>query len=228
MNRPLAYFSTILFVTSCGGSGVSRPKPLTHKFDEVHLVQLDEEKKEEMFRSQNEFTRARAAHLKAEADLNEAKSMLQVAKNEQQQAKLEEKSANEKKRNAESSGDMNKINPAKKESRVAELARRAADEKINARKAQIKHLQKLELYAQEERYHKEARLEQTKARLARDNNIKPKGFAYKKFETQAQDRSKKAQRAKALADKEERKAEEKKKKWQKALKQVEGAKGSGA
>jgi len=224
----IALFSVLaLPLIACGGGGPSRPGPLSHTFDEVFLDQLSMEKKDEMFKSQHEFTRARGAHRKADADLAEERSLLQVAKNELAQAKLEENSAGEKKKTAEASGDMNKINPAMKDARVAELARRAADEKISARKAKIKHLEKVELYAQEELYHREARLEQTKAKLARDNNIKPKDFSYDKYEKQVQDRSKRAQKAKSVADKEEQKANEAKAKWEKARQQVEAARGGG-
>lgn len=218
--------AAFVLASACGGGGPSRPQPLKTKFDETFLDAVAYEKKEPIFKAQNEFQRARAKFRQAESSLSEAKTMVNVAKNERQQAILEEKSAKEKKKNAESSNDMNKINPANKEHRVAELARRAADEKVEARKAEVKYLKYFMIYAEEEMYHQEARLELERAKTARANNIKPKGFKYDPFEEQVKDRSKRSQKAKLVADREKQKADEKKAKWNSAMQQVNAAKGT--
>ena len=210
---------------ACGGGGPSRPKPLSTKFDESYLDAVSYDKKEVMFKAQNEYQRARAKYREAESKLAEAKTMLQVAKNERDQAVLGEKSAGEKRKSAEASGDMNRVNAASREARIAELGRRAADEKVEARKAEVKYLEKLVLYAEEEMFHQEARFELAKARMARDNNIKPKDFQFAPYEQQVQDRSKRSQRARLIADQERQKSNDRKKKWEAAQKQVDAARG---
>jgi hypothetical protein len=213
------------FGVACGGGGPSRPKPLSNKFDESYLDAVSYDKKEVMFKAQNEYQRARAKYREAESKLAEARTMFQVAKNERDQAVLGEKSAAEKRKSAEATGDMNRVNAASREARIAELGRRAADEKVAAREAEVKYLEKLVLYAEEEMYHQEARFEMTKAKMARDNNIQPKDFQYAPFEQQAQDRSKRAQRAKLIADQERQKSSDRKRKWEAAQKQVDAARG---
>ena len=226
MIRTTSLFCASFFLVAACGGGSSRPKPLSTKFDESYLDSVAYEKKEPIFKAQNEYQRARARYRQAEAQLSEAKTMINVAKNERQQAILAEKSAAEQKKSAEASGDMNKINARAREHRIAELERRAADEKVEARRAEVRYLQKLVLYAEEEMYHQEARLELERARTARANNIQPKGFKYQPFEAQVSDRSKRAQRAKLIADQEKKKADDKKAKWNAAMNQVKAARGT--
>jgi hypothetical protein len=218
--------ASFLLAAACGGGGPSRPKPLKTTFDESFLDAIAYEKKEPLFKTQNDFQRARAKFREAESQLAEARTMVNVAKNERKKAILDEKSAKEQKKTAESSNDMNKINPANKDHRVAELARRAADEKVAAREAEVKYLKYFTLYAEEEMYHQEARLQLERAKAARANNIQPKGFKYDPFEEQVRDRSKRAQRAKLLADREKQKADAKKAKWNQAQNQVNAAEGT--
>lgn len=212
-------------VAACGGGAPPKPKPLSHHFDQAYVAQVPTSEQEAMLRAQNEYHKARAAFLKAEADLKESKTLLEVAKNERKQALLEEESAAQKQDAAEESADMNRINASRAGLRVAELSRRAADEKVAALKAHRAYLKKWILYTEEQMYHKEAKFELAKARLAKANNISPKGFEFANYESQARDRSKKAQRRKVVADKEKSKAAEKKKAWKTRLKEAEQARG---
>lgn len=226
MIRTISLLSASLFLVAACGGGSSRPKPLSTKFDESYLDAVAYEKKESIFRAQNDFQRARARYRQAESQLAEGKTMIKVAKNERQQAILAERSAKEQKKTADAGGDMTKINARAKELRVAELERRAADEKVAAREAAVRYFKKLVLYAEEEMYHQEARLQLERAKAARANNIKPKGFKYDPFEAQVRDRSKRSQRAKLIADREKEKADAKKAKWNAAVNQVNAARGT--
>lgn len=227
MIRATSLLSVSFFLFSaCGSSGPSRPKPLSTTFDESFLDSVAYEKKEPIFKAQNDFQRARARFRQAESQLAEAKSMVKVANNERKQAILSEQSASEQKKTADASADMNKINAAARDHRIAELERRAADEKVEARKAEVKYLEMFALYAEEEMYHQEAKLQLARAKTARSNNIQPKGFKYPPFESQVSDRSKRAQRAKLRSDQEKKKFDDKKAKWNAAMNQVNAAKGT--
>ncbi len=219
----LSAIATLLL--SCGGSAAPGPTTLQWRYDEVYIAQLSLEEKATVLKAQNEYQRARAQQMKAEADLNENNTKLQISQNEQKQGLLSEKSANQEKSAAESSGDMNRINLAAKASRIAVLARRASDEKISYLRAQRDYLKKYLRYCQEETYHREARYEHEKARLGKANNIAPKGVQYDKFQGQTADRSRRSQIAKQRAKQLAKKAEAAKKNWKKRLAEVDQARG---
>jgi hypothetical protein len=152
--------------------------------------------------------------------------LIKVAKNEKSQAKLTEQSAIVKKQDAEATGDMNKVNAAARNLRVAELEKRAAEIKIEAMKASRKYKKKYFAYALEEEYNKQAKYELAKARLARSNNISPKGFSFEAYNKQAETRSKRAQKAKAKADAEKKKSDQKKSEWKAKVDEAKKAKGT--
>lgn len=226
MKSRIALACLALSLIACGGpAGPERPKPLSHHFDEMYIAQIDMSKKAAMLKAQNEYHRARAAHMKASADLDEVKTLLSVAENERKQALLEEQSASEQMKAAEASADLNRINTAKAKLRAAELGRRAADEKVAALKAHRKYLVKHELYTEWNMYAQEARFELAKAQLAKQNSIQPKGFEYAAYESQAKTRSEKTQRSKYIADQEKEKAKAAKAKWQARKKEADRARG---
>lgn len=209
----------------CGGGGDPAPGPLTYHFDDMYIARIPIEEKQEVFKTQNDYAVAKSERALAETNFNENATQMDVAKNERKQALLEEKSTQSKIKAAKDSGDMNRVNTAKSEARAAELSRRAADQKIEMLKAQRAHLKKQLRSSLENLYAKEARFELAKARVAKDKNIKPKGFNFKDFESQSQDRSRRAQRYMALSDKEKAKFNNEKKKWEKMKREAERAAG---
>lgn len=226
MNRLISLAFPVAFaVSACGGGGPEGPKPLSHHFDEMYIAQVELGEKEAVLRAQNEYQKARAAHMKAQADHKESKTLLGVAKNERKQALIEEQSAQQKYKAADDSGDMTRVNAAKASLRSAEMARRAADDKVDALVAHRKYLKKYMAYTEEEMYAQEAKFELAKARLAQQKNIRPKGFEFSVYKEQADKRSQRAQRAKLLADREREKAKAAKATWQTRKKEADRAGG---
>lgn len=215
-------------LVACGGGGVAGPTTLSWHFDEVHIAQFSLEEKSTVLAAQNEYQRARAEQMKVDSELTESKTKLQVAKNERKQALLAEKSAGQEKQAANASGDMNRTNRATKDLRVAELERRAADDKVSYIKANRKYLAKLLRYRQEETYHREARYEHEKARLGQAKNIAPKGVNYDNYKGQVDKRSRRAQKAKLAGEQAKQRAAEAKKVWSGRLQEVKQAKGGGS
>lgn len=209
----------------CGGGGDPAPGPLKYHFDDMYIARISIEEKQDVFKAQNDYAVAKSERALAETNFNENATQMDVAKNERKQALLEEKSAQSKVKAAKDSGDMNRVNTAKSELRAAELSRRAADQKIEMLKAQRAYLKKELRTSLEKLYAKEARFELAKARVAKDKNIKPKGFNYKEFETQSQDRSRRAQRYMALSGKDKSKFLKEKKKWEQMKREAEKAGG---
>jgi len=209
----------------CGGGGDPAPGPLSYHFDDMYIARVPIEEKQEVFKAQNDYAVAKSERALAETNFNENATQMDVAKNERKQALLEEKSAQSKVKAAQDSGDMNRVNTAKNEMRAAELSRRASDQKIEMLKAQKAHLKKKLRASLENLYAKEARFELAKARVAKEKNIKPKGFKLADFQKQSEDRSRRAQRYIALSDKEKSTYERKRKEWEKTKREAERAAG---
>jgi len=198
---------------ACGG-GDPGPMPLAHHFDDMHIAAIPLAEKTQVIEAQNDYSLAKMEKAKAEADFAEVATELTVARNEREQALLSEKSARSKKKAAEDSSDLTRINAAAVEMRAAELARKAADEKVTWVKARRAYLAKRVRYATENMYAMEAKYEVAKARLAKAKSIRPKGFDFAAFDKQYKRRSERAQRARAVARREQKKADAKKKSWQ--------------
>lgn len=211
---------------ACGGGGSNKPTALSHRYDEVYIAQFSLADKAAVLEAQNEFQRARAEEMKIESELREDKTALDVARNDLKRAQLAEKSASQAKSAADSSGDMNRINRASRDTRVAELSRRAADEKVAYLKVHHKYLNKLLRYRQEETYHREARYEYAKAKLGQAKNIAPRGVNYDNYKSQVDERSRRAQKALQDSESYKQKSIAAKKTWQGRLKEAEQAKGT--
>jgi colicin import membrane protein len=208
----LGLCAALVALPGCGG-GQKGPKPLKYRLAETDVALVPMSKKEEMLSSQNEFHKARAQHLKAEAELDQARTDLRVARNEQKQAALSEESAKTRRAAAESGNDMNALNEAASGLRAAELARRAADLKIDYYRAYIVFLERFRAFTEENMYAQEARYEEAKARLAVQENIRPRGFEFNRFKEQREERSRAAQRARAVAEQEKKKADDARRRW---------------
>src|SRR5262249_44694513 len=122
------------------------------------------------------------------------------AKNELQAAKLDEKSAGTRKQAADASADVNRVNEATKEQRGAELARRAAEQRVSYLQSYQQWLHVAVRFTQENTFYKEAQLQLAEATLARQKNISPKGFKYEDYENQEAERRSRINNAKEKAD----------------------------
>ncbi len=198
-------------VAACGGD--PGPKPLAHHFDDMHIAGVPLDKKHGMLEAQQEYAAAKQARMKVEADYNEAGTDLDIARNERKQAKLAEESARSKKKRAQESGNMNRVDAATPEVRAAELRHRAAAQKVEFIETKRKYLAKKLRSADEQMYADEAVFELAKAKIAKNNNIRPKNFSYEAYEKQATNRSQRAQKSRESLAELKLKAEAKRKEW---------------
>lgn len=194
----LALLATLAL--ACGGGGDPGPQPLSHHFDDYHIARVPIESRQAVFKAQNDYHIAKGENVTAQTKLDDNATRRDVAKNELEQAILSEKSAQKKLDAAEKTGDMNQVNTRKAELRAAEMARRAADQKIVWVDAERKWLKTYLRYTEENMYAKEARYELAKAEVAKANNIRPKDFNMATYKQQADERSRRAQRSKAISD----------------------------
>jgi hypothetical protein len=212
-------------LSACGGGGESAPKPLKHHFDDMYIATVPIEEKQRVIESQQAYAVAKMEKSTAEANHAESGMKLDLAKDELKRAKIDQDSAKKKKKAAEESGDMNRVNAATASVRGADLAKQAADQKVTWLKAKRNYLKRWVRYATEDMYNKEAKFELAKARLAKAKNIRPKGFNLKSYESQSSDRSRLAQQEKKRAESEKSKADNEKKKWKSLVKAADKALG---
>lgn len=214
MIRTLLICVAIATAASCGGADDPGPGPLRHHLDEKHVAQIGMDEKQAMLSAQNEYHRAKAEKMKAEADHEDLKTKLDLAKNEKKQAEISKDSAGKKKSAANDSKDQTRVNAAMRDDRVADLTLRAADQRVDTLEAKRDWLRKLLRYTEENTYAAEAKYELAKARLAKQHNIAPSGFALQAYVDQQEDRSRRAQRAKVIADREREKWQSEEKNYQ--------------
>jgi hypothetical protein len=212
-------------LASCGGSSEPKVQPLKYHLEESFIASVPMEQKNAMLQAQSDYQRAKAEHMKAEADHKDVGTQLDVAKNEHKQAKIDLESAESKKSAADDSKDMTRINAAMRDKRVAELRERATDQHVDALKARKKYLKKLRRYTEENMYAAEAKYELAKADLCRANNISPRGFAHQAYVDQQRDRFRAAQEAKGPADQERASWQEKDKKYAATRQEYDHARG---
>jgi hypothetical protein len=223
----ISLLALLALAPACGGGGASRPGPLKYTIEDMYLARVPMEEKAGVLEAKNEYDMALMERQSVEAEFSESGTDMQVAKNELAQAQLDEKSAQSRKKAADESADVTRMDAAARELRVAQLQRQAAAKKVEYMKARRDFLKKKLLQAEDESYAKEARHELTKARLAKANNIRPKGFDAANYERQAEERSKHAQRSKALIQRESSRSETLRREWQALVRDAERAKGAG-
>jgi len=197
----------------CGGSPEGPPKPLSKHFDDMFIAAVPMAEKQNIIKTQNDWSIAKMEKAKADADWNESAVLLDVAKNEREATRLDEKSAKSRKAAADKSADQNRVNLSMKELQGTEVARRAADERVKYLEAYRGWLKVLVRYNEHQMYWREAQYELAKAKLARDKNIQPAGFAFDDYVKQEAARAKKAQDGRVKSERERSKASDARTKW---------------
>ena len=200
MIRTLSLSVAIAATAACGAAQTPGPRPLRHHLEEKHIAEIDKAEKQEVFSAQSEYNKAKAEKMKVEADLEDVKKKLEQARGEKQSAESSKDSTGSKKDSANESGDNDRMNAAMRDDRVAELMLRAADQRVDALEAKKRWLEKQQRFTDENIYATEAKYELAKAKLARNHNISPPGFALQAYADQYDERSKRAQKAKLIAD----------------------------
>ena len=164
------------------------------------------DQKAQMLQAQNDWSLAKAEQAKAESDFKSADAELANVKNDQRAAQLAIDSANNNKKIADQSADNNKINEATKSQHGAQVAKKAADERVKYYDAYRNWMKYQWRYAQENMYWREAQFELAKSQLAQNNGKSPRDVQYDWFPKQEQERAKRAQSAKSKADGEKSRA----------------------
>ena len=220
MRSPSKIFAIAVFAVTClgacGGSSDSAPGPLSKHFDDMYIAAVPLDQKQAVVQSQNDWSLAKMANAKAEADLNESTTQLSIVKNDQKASKLGVESAVANKKAAEASADTNRMNQAAKELHSAEGLAKAADARVSYYEAYRTYLAKVARHAQEAMYWREAQYENAKAQLGQKSGIAPKGVSYDAFPKQAQDRAKRESSARERVESERSHAMSSRDSWMRA------------
>lgn len=221
MRGLLAIGFVIALSNGCGGSAEEAPKPLQYHFDEIYLASVGADPQKASFDAQHEWTVSRAEDAKANSDLNEANMQIGIARNDQKAAHLAVENAINAKSAAEKSADTNRVNQATKDMHTAEDNEKAAKARVEYLQAFINFMKKYQVYTAANMYWHEAKFEATKAQIAKQNNIAPKGVGFDNFPKQQDDRSKRVQREKDRAERAKQDAVQKREAWLKIQKQAD-------
>ncbi len=209
----------------CGGGAEEPPKPLARHFDEVYIAAIPVDQQKASFDAQHDWTVSRAEDAKANADLNEANMQMTIAKNDQKAAHLAVENAIAAKKSAEASADTNRINQAQKDLHAAEDNEKAAKERVHYLQTYINYMKAYTVYTAANMYAHEAKFEATKAQIANQNHIAPKGVQYDWFPKQLDDRQKRVAREKDRAEKHKQETAQARDSWLKIQKQADGESG---
>ncbi len=172
----------------------------------MHIARIPLDQKGAVVETQNQWAVAKMENANAEANAQEADAQLHQARNDHKAARLAVDSAISAKKSAETSADMNRINNAQKDLKAAEDSAKAAELRVKYFDAYRNFLKRYMRYTQENMYWYEAKYENAKASLAKQNNIQPKGIVYDKFPQQLDQRGQRTQKAKERAESEKQKA----------------------
>jgi hypothetical protein len=172
----------------------------------MYIARIPLDQKGSVVETQNQWSIAKMENANAEANAQEADAQLHQAQNDHKAARLAVDSAISAKKSAEQSADMNRINNAQKDLRAAEDSAKAAEMRVKYFDAYRNYLRRYMRYTQENMYWYEAKFENAKASLAKQNNIAPKGVDYNRFPKQVEERGKRTQSAQQRAESEKQKA----------------------
>ena len=206
---------TLLFtvVAACGGSEDKPPVPLARHFDDMYIAQVPLDQKQDVVKTQNDWSIAKMENAKAEADFNDSTTQLTVARNDAKAAHLGVESAVTNKNAAAKTGDNNKINAATKDQRVTEDLAKAADTRVHYFEAYREYLRQHWLFTQEMMYWREAQYELAKSSIAQKSNMSPNGVKFEWYPGQEGERAKSTSHAKDRAENAKRKAVAARDKW---------------
>lgn len=193
-------------LAACGGPSDSPPGPLARHFDDMFVADVAMDQKAQMLQAQNDWSLAKAEQAKAESDYKSADAEVANVKNDQRAAQLAVDSANNNKKIADTSADNTKINDAVKNQHAAQVAKKAADERVKYYEAYRNWMKYQWRYTQENMYWREAQFELAKSSLAQKNNKSPRDVQYDWFPKQETERSSRTVKAKSKADSEKARA----------------------
>jgi len=212
-------------IAACGGAKDEPPAPLSKHFDDMYIAAIPLDQKQQVVQTQNDWSVAKMENAKADADINSVNTMIEVARNDSKSAHLSLDSANTQKKDADKSGDTNRINQATKDQRTADELVKAAEARVKYLEQYREYLKRQQRWAQENMYAKEAAYELAKAQLGQKANIAPKGISYGDFQPQSEERAKRVGGAKDRAESEKKKADESRESWKKLQRDADAANG---
>ena len=188
-------FALFAGVVACGGPSEEKPPvPLDKHFDDMYIAQVPLDQKQDVIKTQNDWSIAKMEAAKSEADYNDSAANLEVAKNDAKTAHTGVDSALAMKNSAQKSGDMNRINQSTKDERVAEDQAKAADQHAAFFDRYREFLRIDWRHKQAVMYWRESQYEVAKAAVAQKSGKAIQNIKYEWFPGQEQDRSKRAAR----------------------------------
>lgn len=215
-SKIFAFAALVLMIGCGGGGGEGKAKPIKVRYDEALLVQVAAEQRVAADSARTTWQQSQDQHRKAEADLAEVQAQMSIVKNDKKSADINLDSAKTMKKQADKSNDSNQQNAAQKELRSAELAKKAAEQRVKYYEAYRNFLKKHVRFTAEQMYWREAQWELAKSQVGQAAALRPPKVNYAEYGPQEAERAKKAEKARDAALSEKQKAANTRENWLKA------------
>jgi hypothetical protein len=193
--------------------------------DDAMIASVSVDAKQSVVQSKSEYDVAVMERAKAQSDLTEIDTQLSVARNDAKQADIGVESAQTEKDAAAKSANVARQSDADAKFHTAQMAKKAADAKVDWLQAKKDGLDKQAFYQEWNVSAREARYNLEKAKVAQANGIRPAGFELGAYETQASARSDGALKAKQDADSAGSRIEDKRRAYESLAKEAGGSSG---
>ncbi len=186
-------------LAACGASDAP-PGPLSRHFDDMYIASIAMDQQAASLQAQHDYSVAKAENAHAQSELDEATTNLTVARNNAKATRIAVDTANTQNKSATASGDMNRENQAQRDLKTAQDLSKAADSHVHYIEGYRAYLARVQRFALENMYWREAQFELAKAQLAQKNNIQPHNVQYDWYPKQADERKTRTAHAKQRAD----------------------------
>ena len=215
-----SWFFAMCCILACGRPSMAPQSPLDFVVPPDRFSKVPQEDWGEIQRLQAELAAKRQKTEQARLAITDGARRTEIAKQKAKQSEQRYSEADTQKRAA---AGAQQRNSATKNAYLALMAKKAAEERLRYVEARVKELELRHNWARSEELAHEARIEEAKARLLKKHRLESPNVIQVNFQVQRAQRSRAAQRARYLADKQMEAAQQRKNVWKQSEQRAQAA-----